>query len=71
MTGVRDGGRETEREGESAEVNSEFKEKNNYFSDVGENCIKMCRWMGMEGVERDKEEVKNTGSEEGRDSSGD
>lgn len=41
------------------------------FTDVGGNGIKRWRWMGMKGVDRDKDVIKNTGGEEGRDSSGD
>lgn len=49
----------TGREGESAEVNSELKERWG-LTDVRENCIKRWRWWEMRAVDRTKE----TGREE-------
>ncbi len=72
MTGVRQKDREkkAEREGESAEE-KQFKEKSKDITDIRENCFKKGRWMAMMGVEIDKEVIKNTGREEGRDIGGD
>lgn len=53
------------REGQSAEVNSQLKERG--ITDVRENCIKRWRWWEMREVDRNKE----TRREEGRDSSAD
>lgn len=75
MTGVRERDREkekeAEREGESAAAKQRFKEKSKDITDVRENYIKRWRWMAMTGVNTDKEVIKNTGGEVGRDSSGD
>lgn len=61
-------GKETGREGESAEVNSELMEREREaLTDIGENCIKRWRWLELREVGRDEER----GREEGRDSSGD